>query len=149
MITAKTVVDKKYWILKQNDKKIGEVEADENGFLLRIQNNVSRFKTIPMLRQNAKIEFEKPPASKKPDGNQVHGYPTGTKPYNPLWDVKLKIPLFTKSLKSKSWFAAGWYAIDNRGTWKMVHNPKLIVLQRYPFQGPFHSREEANDQSIR
>jgi len=27
----------------------------------------------------------------------------------------------------------------------VVHNPKLISLQRYPYQGPFYTQEQANE----
>jgi hypothetical protein len=31
MIEAKPIVDKKYWILKQDDRKVGVVEAADDG----------------------------------------------------------------------------------------------------------------------
>ena len=77
--------------------------------------------------------------------DQVHGYETGCKAHNGMWNVQMKLPLFTKQAKSKSWFAAGWYNVKQHKTWKPVRNPKLIVLERYPYQGPFHTKEEANE----
>jgi len=65
-----------------------------------------------------------------------------------MWDIKRKLPLFTKQTKSKSWFAAGWYQLKQHRAWKVVHNPKLILLERYPYRGPFISKEQASDQSI-
>jgi hypothetical protein len=60
-----------------------------------------------------------------------------------MWDVKHRLPLFTKENKSKSWYAAGWYAVKQHRSWKLIRNPKLIVLERYQYQGPFHTQEEA------
>jgi len=68
--------------------------------------------------------------------------------FNVLWEVKHKLPLFTKEDNSKSWFAAGWYLVKQHRSWKTIQNPKLITLQRYAYQGPFHSKEEANDKSV-
>jgi len=53
--------------------------------------------------------------------------------------------LFTRNTKSKSWFAAGWYNIKQHRKWESVQHPKLIALQRYQYQGPFHTKDEANN----
>jgi hypothetical protein len=50
--------------------------------------------------------------------------------------------MYTKTRKSKSWFAAGWYSIKRGRNWKVVQDPKLITLQRYPYQGPFKTQQE-------
>lgn len=147
-LIAKPVIDKQYWILKQDDKKVGVVEAVADGFAVRIQDRVSRYKTIKMAGRDANIEFEPAQKPKKQPTNQVHGYDVSGKIYNALWDVKHRLPLFTKEEKSKSWYAAGWYMVKQHRNWKLVQNPKLIALQRYKYQGPFHSKEEANDKSV-
>lgn len=147
-IIAKPVIDKQYWILKQDNKKIGIVEAVDGGFAVKIQNSVSRYKTIKMAGRDANIEFEPAMRTKKQPTNTVHGFDVSGKIYNALWDVKHKLPLFTKEAKSKSWFAAGWYMVKQHRNWKLVQNPKLITLERYKYQGPFHSKEEANDKSV-
>lgn len=147
-IIAKPVIDKQYWILKQDDKKVGIIEAVADGFAVKIRNNVNRYKTIKMAGRDENIEFEPAVKTKKQSTNQVHGYDVGGRIYNALWDVKHKLPLFTRSDKSKSWFAAGWYMVKQHRNWKLVQNPKLITLQRYKYQGPFHSKEEANAKSV-
>jgi len=58
MIEAKPVVADRYWILKQGESKVGTVEADEQGFAVRIQNRVQRFQTIPMVRSSTDIDFQ-------------------------------------------------------------------------------------------
>lgn len=149
MIIAKPVIDKQYWILKKDDQKVGVVEADTQGYVVRIGEQVTRYRTIPMLRRKALIEFAPAQKKTKPAADVVHGFKTGCRAYNSMWDVKKKLPLFTRSNKSKSWFAAGWYMIKQHKSWKAVHNPKLILLERYQYQGPFHRQEDINDQSIR
>ena len=145
MIVAKPVVANQYWILKQDDQKIGNIQASPDGYLVKIQNQVSSYKTIPMVRKKANIEFEPAEKTSKPSTDSVHGYPTGCRAHNAMWNVQLRLPLFTKTAKSKSWFAAGWYAVKQHRAWKAVHNPKLIVLERYQYQGPFHTKEQANE----
>jgi hypothetical protein len=148
MIVAKPVVADRYWILKKDNHKVGEIEAVENGYTVKIQNTVKRYTTIKMLGREANIEFAPAESASEPPVNQAYGYNTGSQVFNVLWDVKHRLPLFTKEDKSKSWYAAGWYRVKQHRTWKLVQNPKLITLQRYAYQGPFHSKEEANDKSV-
>ena len=142
-LIAKPIIDKEYWILQQDDHKVGNIQAGPNGYRVTIENKVENFKTIPMLRKKANIEFVPAEKTSKPANDQVHGYPTGCKAHNGMWNVQMKVPLFTKQAKSKSWFAAGWYSVKQHKTWKVVKNPKLISLERYPFKGPFYTQEEA------
>ena len=66
MIEAKPVIDKKYWILKQDDRKVGVVEAEGDGYTVRINDQVGRFKTIPMVRKKVNIEFVPPEKTTRP-----------------------------------------------------------------------------------
>jgi hypothetical protein len=145
-IIAKPIVKDQFYILTQDDKKVGNIEATGDGFAVRINNQVMPFKTIAMIRKQVDIEFpavgNKP--NKEPASYQVQGYPSGSRVYNPIWDVQHKLPLYTKNNKSRSWYAAGWYQVKQRRTWAIVQSPKLITLERYPYQGPFYTREEAN-----
>ena len=124
------------------------VQAVDGGFALTIRNKVAKFKTIRMLRRQANIEFAEPEHVTPIPKDRVHGYPTGCRTHNGMWNVQLKLPLFTKTNKSKSWFAAGWYSIKQHRSWKVLQNPKLIVLERYTYQGPFYTEEQARDQSV-
>ena len=150
MIIAKPVVDKQFWILQDGNEKVGNVEAAQGGgFNVKLNDTVQQYKTIKMVTQLHNIVFEQPPKiAKKTTGNDVHGYTAHGRVYNPIWDVKHRLPLFTKNKKSKSWFAAGWYQVMRGRNWKVVQDPKLITLQRYKYNGPFHTKEEANDKSV-
>ncbi len=147
-IVAKPIIDKQYWILKKDDQKVGNIQATDTGYQITIDNKVASYKTIPMLCRREHIELEKPVKTTPMPANVVHGFEVKGKVYNPLWNVQLKLPLFTRDTKSKSWFAAGWYCVKQHRKWKIVENPKLITLERYTYQGPFKTREEANDKSV-
>ena len=144
-IVAKPVIDKQFWILKKDDEKIGNVEACPGGYQVTINNSVERYKTIKMVQQRTNIHFETGPKLTKPDTHLVHGYPAAGRVHNPVWDVPHQLPLYTKTKKSKSWFAAGWYTIKRGRKWKIVQDPKLIALERYSFHGPFYSKEQAGE----
>ena len=142
MLVAKVIADKQYWILQADNQKVGNIEAWNGGYQVRIHDQVKQFKTIKLAARESNIVFEKGAAPSKPDASRVHGFPVSGRCYNPVWDVAHRLPLYTKTRKSKSWFAAGWYSIKRGRKWKLIQDPKLIALQRYPYQGPFHSKEE-------
>lgn len=148
-IVAKPVIDKQFWILQENNQKIGNVEACAGGYQVKINNQIAQFKTIRMLRQRIDIEFESLPQAKKPRSvsQSVHGYPTAGRAHNGIWSVPNKLPLYTKTAKSKSWYAAGWYQLKSGRNWDVVQDPKLILLQRYPYHGPFYTEEAAREHS--
>jgi hypothetical protein len=143
MIIAKQVLKNQYWILRDNHTKIGNIEATTGGFRVKINDNVQEFKTIRMVKQRLGLDFESPPKLASRDQYMVHGYPAGCKTYNAIYEVRQHLPLFTKTAKSKSWYCAGWYKILLNRTWKIVQSPKLITLNRYKYQGPFFSKEQA------
>ena len=68
---------------------------------------------------------------------EVSGYPTSCNPYNTMYDVRRKLPLFTKSTKSKSLYCAGYYIIEFDKGWVKSFCPKLITIERYNYKGPF------------
>jgi len=76
------------------------------------------------------------------DLKEVHGFPTSTVPFNSMYDVKRKLPLFTKSLKSKSLYCAGYYVIRFDKGWVKSFCPKLITVERYENRGPFKTELE-------
>jgi hypothetical protein len=145
-IIAKPVIDKQFWILQENNRKIGNVEACAGGYQVRINNQVAQFKTIKMLQNRVDIEFEssQKKINSKP-GHDVYGYPTSGRCYNGIWNVPMKLPLYTKTAKSKSWYAAGWFAVKQGRHWETVQDPKLILLQRYTYHGPFYTEEVAHE----
>ena len=71
--------------------------------------------------------------------NDVYDYPSKFKPFNMVFDVKRKLPLFNKSKKSKSLYCAGYYIIKFEKGWVRSYCPKLLTLERYPFKGPFRT----------
>ena len=145
MIVAKPVVNNQYWILKENNQKIGEIESSGDELVVKFKDP-TRVRTVKMNGRTVPgIEFELPVKRSEPKKNFVHGYEVKGAVYNPVWSVKQRLPLFTREDKSFSWYVAGWYMVKQHRKWKPVQHPKLITLQRYPYQGPFHTLEEANE----
>jgi hypothetical protein len=144
MIKAKTVIPDQYWILRDHDHKIGNIEIDGGEYVVSINGRSKRFKNLDVLSSSIRIDFDatKPVSTAEP-GYHVHGYPTMSVAHNAVFDVKHQLPLWTQEPRSRSWLAAGWYRVKQHRDWQIMQCPKLIILQRYAYQGPFHTLEEA------
>ena len=88
--------------------------------------------------KNTKVKV----TSAEPEVYEVHGFPSMCKPYNSMYDVKRKLPLFTKSNASKSLYCAGYYTIKFEKGWVRSFCPKLITIERYESKGPFKTEME-------
>ena len=144
MIVAKAVIPNQYWILQQDERKIGNIEAAADGFTVVINGSQQKFKNLRTIRNKVSIDFQNLPRSRTANkDNTVLGYPTNAVPYNGVFDVPHQVPLWTREPRSKSWYAAGWYLIQQGRTWHTEFCPKMIMLNRNEFCGPFHTREEA------
>jgi hypothetical protein len=150
MLVAKPVVPDQFWILKQDDRKVGNIEAMAGGFSVRIGDQVNNYKTINTIKQRIAIAFE-PVVNKIKTvavSKTVHGYPTNEQAYNAIYDVKHQVPLWTREPRSKSWYAAGWYQVRQGRSWQVEFCPKLITLQRYAYRGPYYTEEQAHEQRV-
>lgn len=145
MLLAKPVIPDQYWILRDDVGKVGNIEATADGVQVKINNQVQVFKNIGTLKQKVKIAFEPMPKTNTVHrfDHEVNGYHTTSRPYNAIFDVKHQVPLWTREPRSKSWYAAGWYAVRHGRRWQIQECPKLISLERYEYLGPFHTEQEA------
>lgn len=141
---AKPVVKNKFWVVEDQGTRIATIQAVEDGGFVYVHDDQrERFNSIKLLSKQYNIIFDKPVKKSKVKAslNNVHGFPTQTKPYNELYDVTRRLPVYTKTEKSKSYFCAGYYIVDIDNTWTKTYCPKLITLNRYPFRGPFTTQE--------
>jgi len=147
MIQAKPVIPDQYWILRDQGRKIGNIEAEPGGYAINLNGQVTRVKTLTMLADRMPIDFQAPTLTAVPENkNEVHGYPTTSTPHNAVFDVKHQLPLWTQKARSRSWVTAGWYRVKQHRDWKVMLCPKLILLERYSYQGPFKTQAEARSQ---
>lgn len=144
-LQAKPIIENKFWIIEKNGEKFATLRKEDDRFVM---SNVSGIKIYnnkeSITRQFGKDFFVAQilRESSDADPQQVHGFPTSTVPHNSMFDIKRKLPLFTKSLDSKSLYCAGHYIIKFDKGWVKSFCPKLITLQRYSYQGPFATEIE-------
>jgi len=152
MTTVKVLIPNKSWLIEDQGLKVGTLSKEKsiysiisNGQKMEIGNakNVMEKLGIDITGDVAKPK--KTPVAKEVT-NTVYDFPCSSKPYNPLYNVRKKLPIYAKSNKSKSQYCAGYYVIQFRKGWVKSFCPKLITLERYPFKGPFRTEQEMRQQ---
>ncbi|MEN6291701.1 MAG: hypothetical protein ABFD07_06765 [Methanobacterium sp.] len=145
-IHAKPIIDNKFWIVEKDGLKFATLRKDEEDrFVMSNEAGVRIYKTKDSLTSQFGKDFFVANIIRDSDDalpNEIHGYPTSTSPHNAMFDIKRKLPLFTKSNDSKSLYCAGYYVIKFDKGWVKSFCPKLITLQRYDYQGPFKTELE-------
>ena len=150
MINAKTLVKDKFWIVERNGEKLGTLQKENsNGwiFLSKKQGKEVFHDKDSLYEKFGKGIFANempiPPIDTQEEESwDVHGFPVNQKPYNSMFDVQRKLPVYTKTPKSKSMFCAGYYIICFEKGWRKAYCPKVITLQRYPNKGPIKTKLE-------
>jgi hypothetical protein len=144
-LIAKPVVKNQFWIVTENGEKVGNVIADGSGFEVKLNGVKTHFDNTKAIEKKVEIEFEKSTKPKKTTDKPLPFavYPTTNKVFNSIFDIKRKIHLFTKTQKSKCYYAAGWFAIQQGQEMEAIFCPKYIFVQRYPYHGPFKTETEA------
>ena len=145
-IHAKPIIDGKFWIVEQDGAKFATLRKNEdNKFVMSNELGIKVYETKEKLTREFGKDFFVVKIVKEADNaepNEVHGYATSAAPHNSMFDIKRKLPLFTKSGDSKSLYCAGYYVIKFDKGWVKSFCPKLITLQRYEYQGPFKTEIE-------
>lgn len=145
--TAKVLIPDKEWLVKDNDRKIGAITKNKKGYIFTRKGKTLDFKTLNDVKAQLGIElfeesFKKVAREPEVKSYSIYDYPCRTKPYEPVYSVKEKLPLYAKNAKSKSRYCAGYYTIQFKKGWVKAYCPKLITLQRYPYHGPFKTEDE-------
>lgn len=145
--TAKVLIPDCEWLIKDARTKIGTITKNKKGYLFLHKGQQAEIKDIDEIKQQLGVSlFEAsrtvPKKAKPVSGYTIYDYPCRSEPYDPVYSVKQKLPLYSKSSKSKSQYCAGHYIIRFRKGWAKAYCPKLITLERYPYHGPFRTEAE-------
>ena len=150
IVKAKCILKDKFWIVEQDNEKIGTLSWDEDRYVFSSSKETAFLNTKNDVKKKFGIEIHwDEPNEVVHTEKDVHGYPTSVEPYNSMYDVQRKLPLFTKSEKSKSLYAAGYYIIRFEKGWVKSFCPKLITVERYEYKGPFKTNLEMKQELSR
>jgi hypothetical protein len=141
---AKPILEDKFWIVEDNGVRIGTLSKNDEGFVVSRKGKIDFYRSENQLTKKFGKNFLL--ANIKENNNsptyEVHGYSTRSIPYNSMYDIQNKLPLFTKSEKSKSVYCAGYYLIKFNINWLKSFCPKLITIERNEYIGPFKTEFE-------
>ena len=146
MIEAKPISNK-FWILRGSNGKIGEINVNHGRYEININGTPSVYKSMESLKENTNIKFSEIHET-TPDDDLIHGFPFSGEKFNEMWDLKLNLPLYTKKEDSKSWFVAGHFLVNIKGKWRPILSPKLLILQRNEYKGPFKHEQSTTKDNI-
>lgn len=144
-VKAKPVLKDKFWIVERDNQKIGTITWNDDRYMFSSRNETCFFENKNQVKKKFGVIIWGGEVSINDHlsvDHSVNGFPTSVHPYNMLYDVKRKLPLFTKSNKSKSTYCAGYYIIKFDKGWVKSFCPKLITVERYEFRGPFKTELE-------
>lgn len=143
-INAKEIIKDKFWILENDSDNVGTVALHDNKYMVADGSGKTKFATTKKQVSalvGTQISWGKLKITETIP-NDVYGFPTKVTPYNIMYDVQNKLPLFTKSPTSKSYFCAGYYLVKFNVIWLKSYCPKLITLERNEFIGPWKTSME-------
>lgn len=148
-LKATPIIKDKFWIIEDKNIRVGAIYHEENNkFILTRNKKVPEvFENIESIKNKFGNNFFVTAVNQQSNKieNEVYGYPTDSIPYNSTYDIKRKLPLFTKSEDSKSIYCAGYFAIKFDNTWETVFCPKVISIYRYENIGPFKTKKELEE----
>lgn len=146
VIHATPIIPDKFWIVEENGTKVATLRKNEdNRFVMSNEAGIKIFESKESITKEYGKDFFAAKIIREADDSkdgEVHGFPSSTSPHNAMFDIRKKLPLFTKSEDSKSLYCAGYYVIKFDKGWVKSFCPKLITLQRYEYKGPFKTEIE-------
>jgi len=144
-LIAKPIIKDQYWVVTDGEKKVGNVLANNAGYELILNGSTLQFNNTKDIQKKTKISFQPMKSNKTKVEMPYPEYPTTSKTYNNIFDIKRKLHIFTKTNKSKCYHVAGWFVINQNGQNQTFFCPKYIFIQRYEYVGPFKTESEANN----
>lgn len=143
---AKVLVPNKSWLLESDGEKFASLSKEKKGYSILFKGQEYKVHDLKEIKERFGITIDEQVIKKekqsKAISNEIYGFPVNGKAHVPLWNVKKRLPIYAKSSKSKSLYCAGYYVIRFRKGWVKSFCPKLITLERYPYQGPFKTEAE-------
>lgn len=149
MLKAKAVIPNKFWILENNEgTRKGTLSIQNKKAKVVLDNSETVYEDINQACWDLAINLDNHNKDTTTEEKEdvVLGYPTKCPAYNPIWDIKRKIPVFTKTTKSKTLHAAGYYIIHFDTGWVPSFCPKVSTLDVNEHQGPFKDKLEMRSQ---
>jgi hypothetical protein len=155
MLRARPILENKFWLIETLDGvRKGTITAHGTHVRVTLDGNTQTYEsfekacwelgmsTNEVIADDPEVEVSE---SSESLSEEVMGYPTRCQAFNPTWDIKRKIPIFTKTSKSRTLHAAGYYIIHFENGWANSFCPKVSTLDANEYQGPFKDKLEMRE----
>ena len=143
---AKVLIPNKSWLLENDGEKVATLSKEKKGYSILCKGQEIKVHDLKEIKDRFGITISEEVLKKEKQSNDttkdIYEYPVNGRAFGPLWNVQKRLPIYAKSSKSKSLYCAGYYVIRFRKGWVKSFCPKLITLERYPYQGPFKTELE-------
>lgn len=145
---VKVLVPNQVWMIEEQGKKIGTLSKEKRGYAFFKKGTRFPLKDLGAVKQRfgadlfSNVSYDFPSKNKQKNDKIIYDYPCSSYPFNSVYNVKKKLPIFAKSNKSKSLYCAGYYVIKFKKRWVGSFCPKLITLDRYHYIGPYKTEIE-------
>ena len=107
MTTVKVIIPNKSWLIENQGEKLGTLQKEKSGFTILNNGqkhevgNAKNVLEVLGIDMTELVKIKKLPTVKEAT-NTVYDFPCSSKPYNPVYNVRKKLPIYAKSTKSKS-----------------------------------------------
>ena len=146
MFKAQEVMKGKFWIIYENEVKIGTVrsiatKSSSSEAYEYYDQRTNEKKILNSMKELFKVSTRDNVAVKE-ESVLIAGYDSGTSKAFPA-GMQDSIPLFKKTQNAKSLYAAGYYIVKFHGMgWQWAKAPKLSTLTKYIYRGPYYTEWE-------
>jgi len=144
-LTAKPIIKNKFWVVEHDGEQVATILTSPEGVTFVHNEKREKFVSIKLLKDKYNITIAKERNTKRASqvSYDVYGFPCDHKPHNSLLNVAKKLPVYTKTPKSKSFYCAGHYLVKVSNIYSHTYCPKLITMSRYEFIGPFYTKADS------
>jgi hypothetical protein len=140
-IKTKQLLPDRFWIIEHNGSRIGTIQRhDVNQFIVTGSDSSVSTLTLEEIEEHFGLFKQTNLSDVQEDivaDKECYGYPTKHIPYNAVYDVQHKLPLYSKSKNSNNMYAAGYYCVKFPKGWVKGFCPKLSTIAHNEYKGPF------------
>ena len=146
-VQAVPLVPHRCWVLKRNNTPVGLLNLDDDQYVVNSGGVITHYDTSDEVKNALDLIFQDAITEAETYDKEIYGYPVKFDIFfNPVFDVRRRLPLFTKKKEQDNWRCAGYYILKypNMG-WQHAYCPKLSTLDTYAFRGPFKTNTEMKE----
>jgi hypothetical protein len=147
-LLAKNILPEKFWIIEdESNTKLGTIQVGPQRVKVVLDGGNYIYADFDSALSSHDILTSTDPINEtKVSTHNVNEYPAKDQPFNEMYDAMHGLPMYTKTEKSKCFYAAGYYIIHFNFAWAPAYCPKVITLNRNEFRGPYKTEIEMKEQ---